>query len=211
MCHVLKLWYQEEDLNMQTWGVSPLRLAAFPLFCKTSNLTITVDWSLVKQRGHFYDWLYSQIRRISFSHVNLTCITERIKYKHGLFWHFYRPPKKREGNVFSRVCLSFCSQGGSHATITHNTLDLTIQGTPDPSPGHSTLLYRETPHPRHDQTCSLWTRCGRQEGGSHPTGMLSCSSRSGSQLTFHVVSLILRPLTSSVTLLGFHIKHSDRC
>ena len=33
-----------------------------------------------------------------------------------------------EGNVFSRVCLSF--HRGSHMTINHDALDLTIQGIP---------------------------------------------------------------------------------
>ena len=40
---------------------------------------------------------------------------------------YYHPPTKlREGNVFSRVCLSFCSQGvgGPHVTTTHNTQTL---------------------------------------------------------------------------------------
>ena len=68
---------------------------------------------------------------------------------------FCRPPTKlRIGNVFSRVCMSVCSQG-SHVTITHDTLDVTIQGSPD-------MFKRDQfgPHctgsaPRHVQTCSL--------------------------------------------------------
>ena len=36
-----------------------------------------------------------------------------------------RQPRLREGNVFSRVCLS---TGGSYMTITHNAFDLTVQG-----------------------------------------------------------------------------------
>ena len=38
-----------------------------------------------------------------------------------------------EGNVFSLVCLSFCPQG-SFVTITHDALDLTVQGPPPHCP-----------------------------------------------------------------------------
>ena len=38
--------------------------------------------------------------------------------------------KLREGNVFICVCLSFCSKGNSHGTITHDALDLTVQPPP---------------------------------------------------------------------------------
>ena len=42
-----------------------------------------------------------------------------------------------EGNVFSHVSviLSVHRGGGSHVTITHDALDLTTQGLPDPGPG----------------------------------------------------------------------------
>ena len=42
-----------------------------------------------------------------------------------------------EGNVFSSVCLSVIlstEEGGSHVTITHGALDLTIQGPTGPCP-----------------------------------------------------------------------------
>ena len=39
-----------------------------------------------------------------------------------------RQTKLREGNVFNRVCLF--TRGGSHVTITHDTLDFTIQRPP---------------------------------------------------------------------------------
>ena len=50
-----------------------------------------------------------------------------------------------EYNVISRVCLSFTlSTGGSQVTITHDALDLTIQGSfPGASPGPS--MYRNPP------------------------------------------------------------------
>ena len=42
-----------------------------------------------------------------------------------------RKPKLREGNVFSHIFPSFCPwEGGSHVTIAHDALDLTIQGPP---------------------------------------------------------------------------------
>ena len=52
--------------------------------------------------------------------------------------------KLLEGNVFSRVCLSFCSRGsgGPHVTIIHDALDLTIQ------PLSLTSLYRDPPQSR---------------------------------------------------------------
>ena len=53
----------------------------------------------------------------------------------------YRPPMKlREGNVFTRVCLSVHRGKGLHLTIVHDALDLTLQaphirhGTPQPQP-----------------------------------------------------------------------------
>ena len=73
------------------------------------------------------------------------------------------PTKVREGNVFTRAC--HCGRGGgggrlSHVTITHDALDLTIQGIlalPSPDmdlieqgspPRHRTSL----PHPTWDLT-----------------------------------------------------------
>ena len=41
----------------------------------------------------------------------------------------------QEGNAFSHVCLSVILSGGCpHVTITHDALDLTIQGNPRPWP-----------------------------------------------------------------------------
>ena len=40
--------------------------------------------------------------------------------------------------MFSVMCLSFClstEEGGSHVTITHDALNLTTQGPPDPGLG----------------------------------------------------------------------------
>ena len=46
--------------------------------------------------------------------------------------HYYPPTQSWEGNVFSRVCLSY-GHGGSHETITHDALHLPVQGRPPPS------------------------------------------------------------------------------
>ena len=47
-----------------------------------------------------------------------------------------------EGYVFSRVCPSFCAQGESNVTITHDGSDLALQ--PLPPPRHETPDYRPT-------------------------------------------------------------------
>ena len=45
-----------------------------------------------------------------------------------LWAHCYRLPTKLwKGNVFSRVCPSFCPRGVSYVNITHDVLDLTVQ------------------------------------------------------------------------------------
>ena len=90
----------------------------------------------------------------------------------------YRPPTKlRKGNVFSRICLSFCPWGvscdhylwciGSHCTGT----------SPDPPLRHGTSLSRDplSCPPRHVQTCSLWITYSWQVDNSHPIEILSCS------------------------------------
>ena len=52
----------------------------------------------------------------------------------------------RKGNVFSRVCPSaILSTAGSHVTVIHDLLDLTVQGrlASTPSPRYGTSLYRD--------------------------------------------------------------------
>ena len=39
------------------------------------------------------------------------------------------------------VCLSVCSQAGPHVTITHDALDLTMQGILAPPPRYGAYLY----------------------------------------------------------------------
>ena len=57
---------------------------------------------------------------------------------------FLPPPTKfREGNVFSRVCLSVHRRRGPHVTITHHVLDLTVQ----PPPPTWDLTVQGTPTP----------------------------------------------------------------
>ena len=106
---------------------------------------------------------------------------------------FYRRPTKlREGNAFSNVCL-FTGRRGLHVTITHDTLDLTVQGhhQAPASPRHGTSLkgLPKSPYPSplllttdgQDGTCrgtpigADIVGYGWEAGGKHPTGMLSCS------------------------------------
>ena len=54
--------------------------------------------------------------------------------------YFYHPPPKiREGNVFTHVCLSVHTEG-PHVTISHYALDLTVQG-PLPAPWTSDMIH----------------------------------------------------------------------
>ena len=67
-----------------------------------------------------------------------------------------------QGNIFSRVCQEFCSQGGSasvHAGI---------------PPGATPPPEQAPPRSRHPPcTVHAW-RYGQQLGGMHPSGMQSC-------------------------------------
>ena len=82
---------------------------------------------------------YSSYKTVNNTEVfNITiqkCSTSSISYRVCLFFSaIYHPSTKlREGNVFSRVCPSFCSQGGPNVTITHDPLHLTV-------PAHSLPL-----------------------------------------------------------------------
>ena len=71
---------------------------------------------------------------------------------------FYRPPiKLREGNVFSRVCLSTRSPMWP---ITHDSL-LGLSTTSPRPPQHATSLYKDnTPPTSHAQTYSVWSMYG---------------------------------------------------
>ena len=89
----------------------------------------------------------------------------------------------------SVVCLSFClfTMGeGPHVTITHDSLDLPVQGPrasdlepPGPSLApwywHLVAITRDLFKRVSFRTPSrLWSKYGLQMGGTHPTGMLSC-------------------------------------
>ena len=71
--------------------------------------------------------------------------------------------------------------GGPHVTITHDALDLTVQGPPTPDirnglpPGTQTSDMG--PHLRtHPTSTDIWwlKQVRWQTGGTHPTAMLSC-------------------------------------
>ena len=71
------------------------------------------------------------------------------------------PTKLRESNVFSRVCLSFCSRGWGgvpDVTIAHHALDLTIQWRP-PGSSHTRPAPDIRPHSKGPPTLPppTWT------------------------------------------------------
>ena len=75
-----------------------------------------------------------------------------------LFLH-YRP--QSEGYVFTRVCQSFCSQGGIWPITCWDTPPRPEAGTP-----------RSRNPPEADTPCAVHAgRYGQQAGGMHPTGM----------------------------------------
>ena len=97
----------------------------------------------------------------------------------------HRPTKLWEGNVFSHVCLY---TGGSHVSITHDTLKLAIQPpqlgtswTPLasdiwwPSLETCSYLFSSGPHTSADIWWLLKQVWSAQVGGMHATGMLFCS------------------------------------
>ena len=80
--------------------------------------------------------------------------------------YYCLPMKLQEGNIFTGVYLSFCLVG-FHVTITHDALDLTIQGPPSPS---SSLPVQETLGPA---TLLLYT-CTLLLWPQHPTSDIWC-------------------------------------
>ena len=90
----------------------------------------------------------------SCSQVNLKCDI----FLNTLYYFYHPLTKLWEGNIFGRVCLSFCPRReGSCVTIIHDAVDLTVQG-----PGHDTvqglsllLVVSCGQDWRSDETCSL--------------------------------------------------------
>ena len=77
----------------------------------------------------------------------------------------------RQGNVFSRVCLSVYPQGwGVHVTITNDALDLTTDGlfVHCSNLFNLDLSVQGQPRPR------PWIPSLPRSVGWHPPGMLSC-------------------------------------
>ena len=60
-------------------------------------------------------------------------------YASVLECNYHLPTKLREGNIFTGVCHSV--HGGPYVTITHDMMELTIEGLPHPAPPP----YTETP------------------------------------------------------------------
>ena len=117
---------------------------------------------------------FPNVKKIGF--ISL-CICLKKYYIFPSCVDIYRPPTKlREGNVFSRVCLS--TRKGSHMIIIHDTLDLIVHPQP-PNPGPSLLplwIWDPTGH-RDPLASDIWWLLkhvlSAQAGGTHPIGMLS--------------------------------------
>ena len=87
------------------------------------------------------------------------------------------PPstKLRQGNIFTPVCQSFCSQGVSASGLGGVCQTPPRQTPPHPGqiPPGQTPPWADTPLGRHPPArCMLGY--GQQAGGTHPTGMHTC-------------------------------------
>ena len=105
----------------------------------------------------------------TFSMLKLPCLSR-----------LFSPPANKKVMFFVVcVCHSICSQSGPtiHGPISPPPLPFTLQGSPNLVKliqlGCHCII-EPPPSPRHVQTCSFYTTYGRQAGGWHPTGMLSC-------------------------------------
>ena len=109
-----------------------------------------------------------------FRRVNDGLISHSFRHEKQVLtisFHYRQPTELRKGNLFSHVFLSFCLLVRSLVTITHDALDLTVQGPPSsPSfpqtsdlgppqlhpPAPATLLLTSGGHHwRPGQTCPL--------------------------------------------------------
>ena len=128
-----------------------------------------------------------------------------------------------------RVWHSVCSlgRGNHHVTITHDTLDLTVEGLslapldigpgiPSPSPqllifsGHhwkpvQTVHLRTSLPPEQHLVVVHWTMYSLQASSMHPNGILSCQAMLS--LTLHFwTNLSLKVLSSNIEILLHHIR-----
>ena len=100
-------------------GVSPLKVSAILLFCKTSNLAITIDWSLVRWLVLFANSPNQlQSRKPDILSTSMDC------------FDIFTARKRSCGKVMFSVVSVILFTQRSHVTITHNAFDLTIQGPP---------------------------------------------------------------------------------
>ena len=91
--------------------------------------------------------------------------------------HIYRPQRScGQGNVFTGVCHSFCSQGGSasvHAGIPPPRTRQTPPGADSPGPGRPPPP-EQTPPDLADPPWKQTPSYGLRAAGTHPTGMHCC-------------------------------------
>ena len=103
--------------------------------------------------------------------IYLNVISRHKTYQRSRHSGLYRPPiKLQEGNVFSRVCLTFCPQGGRGLMWPLSMMNWTSLHRLFPS-----LVPLEDPLPhQYWYLVANETWYGWQAGGMHPTGMLCC-------------------------------------
>ena len=114
-----------------------------------------------------------------------------------------------ELSVFSRVCVSFCSwEGAPHVTITHDALDITVQGPELSSLETWTNLFIWKPTPPLPRSDIWWWLLKHmrlaQEDSMYSTGMLSWSVMFLMSHTFFHSSIVLVKLALLVHLLSMH-------
>ena len=84
--------------------------------------------------------------------------------------------------MFSLVSICLLTRGkGTHVIITHGALDPTVKGPPEhgtslyPSPTWDLTVQPVAPLPCPTSADIWWLRSGREVGGTHVTGMVSCA------------------------------------
>ena len=97
----------------------------------------------------------------------------RGMYLKAIFYQSnYRPQRScGQGNIFTPVCHSFCSQGGGCLSACWDTTPPAADPHQSRHPPEQTPPQEQTPPPPPEQTPAY----GLRAAGTHPTGMHSCS------------------------------------
>ena len=130
----------ESTINIQTDIRTPINSMSSDWFAldpkclvwHTVKLFFEFTWTEGISKDMLMVCLFTSLKRSDLVQVHwrrsILCVTAPKSRENQ---YYYRPPTNlRESNVFSGVCLLVClfiRGSGSHVTITHDTLDLTIQ------------------------------------------------------------------------------------